>query len=112
MPISVAACGGGGGGGGPTRAAVNGKIDVNAYDTPRFDVGTITASPGPLTVTLHENGSEVHTFTIPGHNFNLKVDSGTRSSTGTVTLGAGSYTFECTTDSHAAEGMRGKIVVK
>jgi plastocyanin len=91
---------------------VNGQIDVNAYDTPRFDVGTITASPGRLTVTLHEKGSEVHTFTVPGQNLNLRVGSGTSTATGTVTLAAGTYTFECTTDSHAAEGMRGKIVVK
>ncbi len=41
-----------------TRAAVDGTIDVNANDPYNFDVKTINASPGPLTVTLHEKGSQ------------------------------------------------------
>jgi plastocyanin len=109
--LALVACGGGSGGGGPTKTAVGGRIDVNAYDSPRFDVGTIKASPGPLTVTLHEKGSENHTFTVPGTNLNVKVDSGTTSATGTVVLKAGTYAFQCDTPGHAAQGMRGKIVV-
>jgi plastocyanin len=108
----LAACGGGGGGGGgPTKTAVGGKIEVNAYDSPRFDVGTIKASPGPLTVTLNERGSQDHTFTIPGHDLDLKVNAGSKSATGTVNLTPGTYTFQCDTPGHAAQGMRGKIVV-
>jgi len=109
--LALVACGGGGGGGGPTKTAVGGKIDVNAYDSPRFDVGTIKASPGSLTVTLNEKGSQDHTFTVPGTSLNLKVNSGKSSDTGTVVLKAGTYNFECTTPGHAAQGMRGKIVV-
>ena len=109
--LAFAACGGGGGGGGPTKTAVGGHIDVNAYDSPRFDVGTIKASPGALTVTLHEQGSQNHTFTVRGTNMDLKVDSGSKSASGTVNLTPGTYTFECTTPGHAAQGMRGKIVV-
>ena len=109
--LALVACGGGGGGGGTTKTAVGGKIDVNAYDSPRFDVNTIKASPGPLTVTLHEKGSQNHTFTISGHDLNLKVDSGHTTATGTVNLPAGTYNFECTIPGHAAQGMRGKIVV-
>jgi plastocyanin len=108
--LLLVACGGGGGSG-VTKTAVGGRIDVNAYDSPRFDVGTIKASPGPLTVTLHEKGTEDHTFTVNGTNMNLKVNSGKSSDTDTVVLKAGTYNFECTTPGHAAQGMRGKIVV-
>jgi plastocyanin len=111
MSLSLLAACGGGSSSGATKTATGGKIDVNAYDTPKFDVGTIKASPGPLTVTLHEKGNEIHTFTVTGHDFNLKVDSSTPTASGTVNLPAGTYTFECTTSGHAAQGMRGKIVV-
>ena len=109
--MALGACGGGSGGGGKTKTAVNGKVDVNAYDTPRFDVSTIKATPGPLTITLHEQGSGSHTFKITDHDFELKVDSGKRVDSGTITLPAGTYDFECTVSGHAAQGMKGTIVV-
>jgi plastocyanin len=110
--LVLAACGGGGGGSSATKTAVNGKIDVNAMDPYSFDVKTINAQPGPLTVTLHEKGSSEHTFTISSVNFEIKVDSSNRTATGTVTLQAGkTYDFKCSFDGHAAAGMTGKIVV-
>ena len=110
--LLLAACGGGGGGGGATKTATGGKIDVNAYDPFRFDVTTINASPGPLTVTLHEKGSQEHTFTISSPKFEIKVTGAIPEATGTVTLAAGTYSFKCSFDGHAAAGMVGKIVVK
>jgi plastocyanin len=109
--LLLAACGGGGGSGGDTKTATGGKIDVNAYDPFRFDVKTINASPGPLTVTLHEKGSQEHTFTISSPKFEIKVTSAKPEATGTVTLATGTYPFKCSIDAHAAGGMVGKIVV-
>ena len=111
--LLVAACGGGGGGGGSsdTKTATGGKIDVNAKDPFSFDVKTINASPGPLTVTLHEKGTSEHTYTISSPKFELKVNPGAPTATGTVTLAAGTYSFKCSFDGHAAAGMVGKIVV-
>jgi len=111
--LGLAACGSSGGSGsGDTRAAVDGKIDVNAKDPYSFDVKTINAKAGPLTVTLHEKGSQTHTFTIPSENFEIKVTSSSPTATGTVTLQAGkTYDFKCSYDGHAAAGMTGKIVV-
>ena len=111
VALALAACGGGGGGGGATKTATNGAIEVNAYDTPRFDVKTIKASPGPLKITLREQGSGQHNFTITDKDFVLKVDSGKRVASDTITLPAGTYEFECTVPGHAAQGMKGKIVV-
>ena len=110
--LLLAACGGGGGGSGETKTATGGKIDVNAFDPFRFDVKTINASPGPLTITLHEKGSTEHTFTISSPKFEIKVTGAIPEATGTVTLAAGTYSFKCSFDGHAAAGMVGKIVVK
>ena len=91
--VVLAACGGGGGGG-PTKVVQNGKIEVGAYDI-RFDVKTIKAQPGPLTVTLVEHGSLNHTFKVLGKSFELKVGSGTDRESGTIDLKRGTYKFEC-----------------
>jgi plastocyanin len=111
VALVLVACGGGGGGGGATKTATNGTIEVKAYDTPRFDVETIKASPGALTITLRDEGNGAHNFAIKDKDFKLEVDSGKRVATGTVTLPPGTYEFECTIPGHAAQGMKGKIVV-
>ncbi len=94
-----------------TKTATGGKIDVNASDPFSFDVKTIKASPGPLVVTLHEKGSQTHTFTISSEKFEITVTNAKPEATGTVTLKAGTYDFKCSYDGHAAAGMVGKIVV-
>ena len=109
--LVLAACGGGGGGSGVTKTATGGRIDVNAYDPFRFDVKTINASPGELTITLHEKGATEHTFTISSPKFEITVTSAHPVATGKVTLAAGTYPFKCSFDGHAAAGMVGKIVV-
>jgi plastocyanin len=111
LGLLLAACGGGGGGTANTKTATGGRIDVNAFDPFRFDVKTINASPGPLTITLHEKGSQEHTFTISSAKFEIKVFPDHPEATGTVTLAAGTYSFKCSFDGHAAAGMVGKIVV-
>jgi plastocyanin len=108
--LVLAACGGGGGSG-ATTTAVNGKVDVDAKDPYNFSVKTINAKPGPLTVTLHEKGSQTHTFTISDPTFEIMVTPAKPVATGTVTLKAGTYGFKCSFDGHAAAGMVGKIVV-
>jgi len=111
--LGLAACGSSGGGSSSdTKTAVDGKIDVTARDPYNFDVKTINAQPGPLTITLHEKGTSEHTFTIPDKDFEIKVNPSNPTATGTVTLEAGkTYDFKCSFDGHAAAGMRGKIVV-
>ncbi len=116
--LSFAACGSSGGSSSnskcppkaDTRAAVNGAITVCASEY-SFDVKTITAPPGPLTVTLINNGSIGHTFTINGQPFNLVVSSHGDTKTGTVTLPKGTYDFECTVPGHAQLGMKGQLVI-
>jgi plastocyanin len=110
--IVASACGGGGGGSLVTKTAVNGRIDVNASDPFNFDVKTIKASPGPLTINLHEKGGQEHTFTVADLKFEIKVTASQPEASGTVTLEAGkTYPFRCSYDGHAAAGMTGQIVV-
>jgi plastocyanin len=113
--LVLAACGGGSSGGGgsasSTKTATGGKIDVNASDPYNFDVKTINATAGPLTVTLHEKGTQTHTFTISSPKFEITVTPSNPTASRTVTLKAGTYDFKCSYDGHAAAGMVGKIVV-
>lgn len=110
--LVLAACGGGGGGSGDTKTAVDGKIDIDAKDPYSFDVKTINASAGPLTITLHEKGSQTHTFTLSDPKFEITVTPSSAVASGKVTLEAGkTYSFKCSYDGHAAAGMVGKIVV-
>ena len=51
-----------------------------------FDVKTITAPAGPLSVTLINKGRQPHTFKIDGTDFELKTPKHNDVKTGTVTL--------------------------
>jgi plastocyanin len=106
---TFAACGGSSQSSAPTKTATNGEITVNAFDI-HFDVGEIKASPGPLKVTLVNHGAIEHDFKINGTSMHLKANGGNTDS-GTVTLAKGTYTFECTVPGHAAQGMKGTVVV-
>jgi plastocyanin len=107
--VALGACSSGSSGSQTTKTATGGAITVGAYDI-RFDVKEIKATPGPLTVTLVNHGAVDHTFEIQRTSLLLKTNPGA-SATGTVTLAAGTYTFDCTIPGHAAAGMKGTIVV-
>src|SRR5438270_12352779 len=79
---ALPACGGGGKSSSPpcppkadTRAAVNGAVTVCALDPVSYDVKTITAPAGPLSVTLINKGSQPHTFKVDGTDFELNTAS-------------------------------------
>jgi plastocyanin len=111
LGVVLSACGGDdGGGGGVTKTATDGKITVMARDI-KFDVNTIKAKAGPLEVTLVEDGALPHTFKIEGDDKELEVDGAERDS-GEWDLEPGEYEFECTIAGHAAQGMKGKLVVE
>ena len=115
---ALPACGGGGKSSSPpcppkaeSRAAANGAVTVCALDPASFDVKTITAPAGALSVTLINKGSQPHTFKVDGTDFELKTPSHNDVKTGSVTLTTGSHKFVCTIPGHEAAGMKGTIVV-
>jgi plastocyanin len=91
------------------KTVTGGAITVCAADT-RYDVHTINASPGPLKITLVNDGALFHTLKITGMSPELQANPG-KSATGTFTLAKGTYAFECTVSGHAEAGMKGTIVV-
>jgi plastocyanin len=106
---TFAACGGSSKAAEPTKTAENGEVTVDAFDI-HFDVGEIKAAPGPLKVTLVNHGAIEHDFKINGTDMHLKANGG-KTDSGTVTLSKGTYQFECTVPVHAAQGMKGTVVV-
>ena len=92
-----------------TKTVTGGAITVCAADT-RFDVRTIKAAPGPLKITLVNNGKLFHTLEIKGKTPELDANPG-KSATATFTLPRGTYSFECTVSGHAQAGMKGTLVV-
>ena len=107
----LAGCGGGGGGGGKTADATGGKVTVEAHDI-KFDVTTIDAGPGPLEVTLLEEGKQQHTFVIQGVDGKLAVTPSKKSDSGSFELKPGEYEYYCDIPGHKGQGMKGTLVVK
>jgi plastocyanin len=112
--VLFAACGGDDGGG-KTVTAQDGKVTVTARDV-SFDVKTIDATPGTLTVTLIEKGSLDHTFVVEKGDTTvgpkLAVSASKDQDSGAYDLKAGDYVFFCDIPGHRAQGMEGNIVVK
>jgi plastocyanin len=94
----------------PAKTVTDGKITIEAFDI-HFDVGDIMTKPGPLTITLVNEGSLEHTLRIEDKDFELKVTSKGDTDTGTVTLEPGTYEYDCTIPGHASQGMKGEIRV-
>jgi plastocyanin len=112
---ALGACGSGGGASAKcpakvdTMTATGGAISVCASDI-KYDVVTIKAKPGPLKITLVNDGAIYHTLKINTTDLELKANGG-KTDTGTVTLSKGTYDFDCTVSGHAAAGMKGTIEV-
>ena len=95
---------------GRTKTATNGAITIDAHDV-HFDIGTIEASPGPLTVTLKNKGAIQHTFKILGTDLRAEGERRQGRRPAPSPSKKGTYDFECTIPGHAAQGMKGKVVV-
>jgi plastocyanin len=79
----------------------------------KFNVSTIRAKAGSVTLSMANPSSLPHAVAIKGHGKNVKGKTVNKGGTSrvTVTLKKGTYTFYCPVDGHAAAGMKGKLVV-
>src|SRR3954464_10237108 len=109
---------GGGGGGGSAGEGGGGASTVKIAADPngalKFDQTELTASAGTVTIDFTNMSSLPHDVRIEGNGVS---DEGTdqitsSSTTATVDLQPGTYTFFCSVDGHRAAGMEGKLVVK
>jgi plastocyanin len=100
--------GSGGGGGGSTV-----KVAADPSGGLKYDQTKLTASSGSVTIDFTNTSSVPHNVTIEGNGVDEGTDTITGSTTSkTIDLKPGTYTFFCSVDSHRQAGMEGTLVVK
>ena len=76
----------------------------------KFNTSTIRAKAGKVTLSMANPSSLPHAVAIKGKSSGKTVKKG-GTSTVTVTLKKGTYTFYCPVPGHEAGGMKGKLIV-
>jgi plastocyanin len=125
LVLGLAACGGGNeaattGGGATTSAGGGGgggstvQISADPNGALKFEQTSVEATAGSVTIDFTNDSSISHDVRIEGNGVS---DEGTDQVTGgstsaTVDLQPGTYTFFCSVDGHRAAGMEGTLVVK
>jgi plastocyanin len=135
--LAVAGCGGGGGGGNTTSTAAGAgatgatgstgstssggggggeTLDVAAVPSGAlaFDKKTLTAKAGKVTIKMSNPSPVVHGVAIEGNGVDQdgKTVPKGGTSTVTVTLKPGTYTFYCPVPGHKQGGMKGTLTVQ
>ena len=99
----------GGGGGGSTV-----KLSADPSGNLKFTTSTASTKAGTVTLAMHNPASLQHGIAIEGNGVDkdgaIVGQGGT--STVTVKLKAGTYTFYCPVPGHRQAGMQGKLTVK
>ena len=75
-----------------------------------FKLSKTSVPHGSVTFTLVNKGKLAHDFKIAGKRTKLLTRG--KSTTLTVTLKKGTYTYLCTVPGHSAGGMKGKLIVR
>jgi plastocyanin len=124
LALGLAACGGGPEaattGGGATTAAGGGgggetlQLAADPSGALKFDKTSLEATAGNVTIDFTNDSSLPHDVKLQGPGVDGEgTDKITGSSTSvTLDLQPGEYTFYCSVDGHRAAGMEGKLVVK
>ena len=104
-----ATTGGGGGGGGSSTV----KISADPSGALKYEQTDVSATAGSITIDFTNMSSLPHDVTIEGNGASGATDTITDSTTSTtVDLEPGTYTFFCSVDGHRAAGMEGTLTVK
>lgn len=125
LALGLAACGGGGNeaattGGGATTAGGGGggggetlQLAADPSGALKFDKTSLEATAGNVTIDFTNDSSLPHDVKLEGPGVDGEgTDTITGSSTSvTLDLQPGEYTFYCSVDGHRAAGMEGKLVV-
>jgi plastocyanin len=124
LALGLAACGGGNEaattGGGATTAGGGGggagetlQLAADPSGALKFDKTSLEATAGNVTIDFTNDSSLPHDVKLEGPGVDGEgTDTITGSSTSvTLDLQPGEYTFYCSVDGHRAAGMEGKLVV-
>jgi plastocyanin len=76
----------------------------------KFNKSTIRAKAGKVTLKMSNPSPLPHNVGVQGKGTGKTVNKG-GTSTYSVTLKKGTYTFYCSVGSHAKAGMKGKLIV-
>lgn len=96
--------------------AVNGKLQIDADPNGqlKFLASSATAKAGSVTLNMLNKSSVPHDIAVRGAGLDkvgaIVQNGGT--STITVDLKPGTYTFYCSVDGHEAAGMKGTLTIK
>jgi len=106
--VGATTAGGGGGGGGETL-----QLAADPSGALKFDKTSLEATAGNVTIDFTNDSSLPHDVKLQGPGVDGEgTDTITGSSTSvTLDLQPGEYTFYCSVDGHRAAGMEGKLVV-
>ena len=118
LAVLLAGCGSGAGNGGghaqdSVQAPVQGASDVTvtAVDID-FKPESIDAVAGePLNVTVVNEGTTTHDFTLEAADVHVNVDAGETKETSLTLDEPGTYEAICTVAGHAEAGMKVQVVV-
>ena len=119
LVLALAACGGGdesepagGGGGGGGGSTIQVSADPNG--ALKFEQTSLEATAGEVTIDFTNDSSIPHDVKIEGNGVEGEgTDQVTGDSTSaTVDLEPGTYTFYCSVDGHRQAGMEGTLTVK
>jgi plastocyanin len=127
LTLALAACGGGSSSSSGETAAAPATTSTGSSGTATvlqlradpdgalsFDRTTLEAPAGTVTIEMTNDSSVPHNISIQGNGVDVTGDTVSDGGTSTVTadLQPGTYTFLCTVDSHAADGMQGTLTVQ
>ena len=88
------------------------KISADPSGALKYEQTDVSATAGSITIDFTNMSSLPHDVTIEGNGASGATDQITDSTTSTtVDLDPGTYTFFCSVDGHRAAGMEGTLTV-
>jgi plastocyanin len=122
LALGAAACGGGdddgggngsAGGGGGGGSAVELTLAADPNGELKFDKTELQATAGEVTINFTNEASIPHNVSVEGNGVDETSDTISGDTTSlTVGLEAGTYTFYCGVGNHRSAGMEGTLTVE
>jgi plastocyanin len=94
-------------------ASSNLKLSADPSGALKFDKKKLAAKAGAVTITMDNPSSVPHAIAVEGKGVDKDGQTVTSGGTSTVsvTLKKGKYTFYCPVDAHEQQGMKGTLTV-